>query len=702
MSKLERKLQKIFAEESQSTQVTAFRTAGTNPTYTKDVTEIQNANFTKGWLDPNNTGNVVPYAEDMNGLFYTLSRNIAYLNQSGIPEWLSTETYYENAMCMYNGVLYISLADNNLGKQPDTQTSYWRAYASPVSGSVTGGENLGTGEGIYKDAVGGIMQFKGLVAGNNITLTPSVDGTSITIDSTGGGGSGSVAWGDITGSLASQVDLSTALSQRGTLSGANTWTGNNTFNKILPVNINSTIGDSNNLWTIYQSYIIGDETFYFSYEDQRVENSRFLLGLYGGEMGLFPAMSSQDNYKSSLGSSVLRWDNLYTDYANINSAYITTISSVGTIVSPYDYQGNQSRIALSYNPPVLGGSPTQWGWMGYLSSSYIGLFPSTTETGSLGSPNNKWKEAYIKTIHSDSIPTNLQDLSNVTISSAANNQFLRYNGSNWTNQTVTIPSNLQDLSNVTISSAANGNYLKYDGSKWVNAAFPSTRVLKINNTDKVTVYCTSSGGAIDFGSYLPLNGGTMTGNIVPSGTRNLGSSNAYWADVFTHNCHCGAYASLSKYSTYGVQLIWTSSGNLTSVIGDGTAFFPSTNKTMNLGGTNNRWGTIYGISAVNTSDRRIKKNIVELTDALEKLNTIAVKSYTVDCISYGINYGFIAQDELERNPELIFVPEDYSEEEGGGELGFINNNVLFLAVKAIQELSAKVENLENQLRELRQ
>ena len=691
MSKLERKLQKIFAEDSQSTQVTAFRTAGTNPTYTKDVSEIQNANFLKGWLDPNNTGNVVPYAEDMNGLFYTLSRNIAYLNQSGIPEWLSTETYYENAMCMYNGVLYISLADNNLGKQPDTQTSYWRAYASPVSGSVTGGENLGTGEGIYKDAVGGIMQFKGLVAGSNITLTPSVDGTSITIESTAGGGTSSIAWGDITGSLASQVDLSTALSQRGTLSGANTWTGNNTFNKILPVNGNSTIGDSSNLWTYYGAYFVGDETFAFSYEDQRVENSRFLLGLYGGEMGFFPAMSSEDNYKSSLGSSVFRWDYLYTDNASINSAYITTISSVGTIVSPYDYRGNQSRIALSYNPPVLGGSPTQWGWMGYLSSSYIGLFPSTTETGSLGSPNNIWKEGYIKTINATTLT--LGGTSYTSIPAAANNGSYAIKMNNSTKGTV----------------YANGTGSNTIDLGTVITALPSTRVLKINSTDKVRVYCTSSGGAIDFGSYLPLSGGTMTGNIIPSasGSKYLGAANAKWEVHASHvysptlnldNCqiyHIGT-------DTNCLQVGWMNGSSAVALYYKSNSVYPYTNQGLTLGTANNRWSTIYGIGAVNTSDRRIKHNIVDLDAALEKINTIGVKSYTMDGISYGVNYGFIAQDELERNPELVFVPENYSEEEGGGELGFIENNVLFLAVRAIQELSAKVENLENQLRELRQ
>lgn len=56
------------------------------------------------------------------------------------------------------------------------------------SGTITGGQNLGTGSGIFSGAVGANLQFKSLVAGTNITLTPS--GTEILIDATGGGGGG--------------------------------------------------------------------------------------------------------------------------------------------------------------------------------------------------------------------------------------------------------------------------------------------------------------------------------------------------------------------------------------------------------------------------------------------------------------------------------------------------------------------------------
>jgi len=51
------------------------------------------------------------------------------------------------------------------------------------SGSISSGSNLGSGEGIYSNTSGSILQFKSLKAGNNIIL--SSDSNEITINSTG-------------------------------------------------------------------------------------------------------------------------------------------------------------------------------------------------------------------------------------------------------------------------------------------------------------------------------------------------------------------------------------------------------------------------------------------------------------------------------------------------------------------------------------
>ncbi len=93
----------------------------------------------------------------------------------------------------------------------------------PLTGGGGGGEantasNLGAGDGLFASKVGVDLQFKSLVAGTNITLTPGA--TEITIDAA----SGSAAWGSITGTLSNQTDLQTVLDTKITASSSDTLT----------------------------------------------------------------------------------------------------------------------------------------------------------------------------------------------------------------------------------------------------------------------------------------------------------------------------------------------------------------------------------------------------------------------------------------------------------------------------------------------
>jgi hypothetical protein len=94
------------------------------------------------------------------------------------------------------------------------------------------------------------------------------------------------------------------------------------------------------------------------------------------------------------------------------------------------------------------------------------------------------------------IPANVGDLGDVTVTSAATGEVLRYSGTAWVDAqldyadlsgtptlatvatsgayadlsgTPTIPSNIEDLTNVTVTAAATGEVLRYDGAAWVDA-----------------------------------------------------------------------------------------------------------------------------------------------------------------------------------------------------------------------------------------
>lgn len=56
------------------------------------------------------------------------------------------------------------------------------------SGYITGATNLGNGKGLFTSVAGHKAQFKSLVAGSNITLTPTSTGVTISSTASGGGG----------------------------------------------------------------------------------------------------------------------------------------------------------------------------------------------------------------------------------------------------------------------------------------------------------------------------------------------------------------------------------------------------------------------------------------------------------------------------------------------------------------------------------
>ena len=207
--------------------------------------------------------------------------------------------------------------------------------------------------------------------------------------------------------------------------------------------------------------------------------------------------------------------------------------------------------------------------------------------------------------------------------------------------------------------------------------------------------------------YLEIHGAANTNlrvvPIVSTGNYGfLGSATDRWRTIYSETLNIGQYTSISSNNSgKGITFTVRNSSD------DGARYiffynddvYPTNGNAVDLG-RNGRWRTVYTNNIVDVSDIRVKDNLEDLKDALIKLNTISVKSYTLNGHDEGIIYGFIAQDELERNPELVVVPKDYSEESGGGQLGYMPNNVLFLAVKAIQELSSKVDELNAKIKVL--
>lgn len=125
MAEIERKVQKVFGgnlSPSGNIAVYGSKLAG-SVAYSDNLDTIQNNSWLVGLLGAISP-NKAPYVQDLNAIFYVLSKQLAYIFQAGIPEWNSqTEYFAVKSVVRYNGVLFMAIA-NNTNKTP-TNAAYW-------------------------------------------------------------------------------------------------------------------------------------------------------------------------------------------------------------------------------------------------------------------------------------------------------------------------------------------------------------------------------------------------------------------------------------------------------------------------------------------------------------------------------------------------------------------------------------------------
>lgn len=100
------------------------------------------------------------------------------------------------------------------------------------------------------------------------------------------------------------------------------------------------------------------------------------------------------------------------------------------------------------------------------------------------------------------------------------------------------------------------------------------------------------------------------------------------------------------------------------------------------------------------SDRRLKKNLVEVRDALRKVSSLTAYSYdkkqTLEAAEYDKKeVGLIAQDVEQVLPEAVTRVVDSSNKDGTEILTLSNSALIALLVEAVKELSEKVKELEH-------
>ena len=139
MAKLDIKKQNTFAWNlAAANNIAEFgsKKAG-SPEYSIDPDDIQSRTQYASGLDSSWSQNASPYFQDFNALFFLITRQLEYLQQTGIPEWITTNTYQIGSL-VSDGTcnIFMSVTDENTGNALTTAAN-WMPYRTSAKAIIS-------------------------------------------------------------------------------------------------------------------------------------------------------------------------------------------------------------------------------------------------------------------------------------------------------------------------------------------------------------------------------------------------------------------------------------------------------------------------------------------------------------------------------------------------------------------------------------
>jgi hypothetical protein len=141
MAKIDRKYQKIFCGDvTAPDNIPEFGSIKEgNVQWSTDPDDIQSRlAYDNGMLSALSQ-NVYPFIQDFNALYYLVTRQLAYILQEGISEWLATIEYHIGSLVRSPiGNIYVSLTNDNLNHDISTE-GQWMPLLSKTYRSLDAG-----------------------------------------------------------------------------------------------------------------------------------------------------------------------------------------------------------------------------------------------------------------------------------------------------------------------------------------------------------------------------------------------------------------------------------------------------------------------------------------------------------------------------------------------------------------------------------
>jgi len=232
---------------------------------------------------------------------------------------------------------------------------------------------------------------------------------------------------------------------------------------------------------------------------------------------------------------------------------------------------------------------------------------------------------------------------------------------------------------------------QFDGPVTFNGEIKFNDVIKSNNdvtiSGQVNITNTTQSTSKDTGALIIDGGVGIEKNLFIGNNLNVSGLSTFTDTIDADN---GATISNIRIGIADANTIDTSTGNL---ILDAATNVIDINAATNITGNTVITGILSvtdDITAFYSSDERLKDNIIPIDDPLTKVLSISGNTYDWNEKSGkgGHDVGVIAQEILKVLPEAVTTRDN-------GYLAVDYQKIVPLLVEAIKELSAKVENLEN-------
>ena len=333
-----------------------------------------------------------------------------------------------------------------------------------------------------------------------------------------------------------------------------------------------------------------------------------------------------------------------------------------------------------------------------------------------------------------------EDVIGIEVMSNGFNRFKRGNGTDsWSR----LPY-LDKIPPMNITAAMLDAYTKSETDNLLSDKFGSADVIPVANGG--TGATTAAGALTNLGaankshthSYLPLSGGTLTGNLtIPNGTSILiknssdntvsaliidSSNNLILGNGTGNTVNAVVKGKTVKLQSSNGEIALAPSGTAYSFIAEsisgsnvGPAFHCSTQYYGTLGTTNFLWNKVYAVNGVSTSsDARLKKNVSsDLSALMDVMAEIEPVSFEYSDLDDGkMRFGFIAQDvesTLKKHgmdpDKMALLQKDTISKDSKVAKNISDTTVYFLNysefialnTKMIQDLMRRVSDLESKI-----